>query len=598
MSTTEDQAKFKEALGFQQRGQWPEAIHIYSELLSLHPHRRSLLINLIKCCESIKDFLGMQTHARTLCDHYPGDVTAVQTFIEVMLLVGNPNAAKECFEQIAEREVREALVTLALKAYLILGDSLSAQNLINEYKGNLENTCLTNYMFGVTYRRIGDLRNAISAYERIEKTSPLYLKARLELTLIRRECGIFEEDDEITNLLSQFGSDPSISAYEAPNPFTVLHFQLPEIGYRKIAEAAEARPTKEKSRNPQKPGLREKIKLAYVSPDFRDHAVGYLIEPVLKSHNREKFYLIGVDLCQSPIEGFRKHILNNFDKVINISELNEEVLDLAIDLAGPTLGSTPGLFERRIAGKQLVWLGYPGTSGRHCYDGIIADKYVIPPTSAHYFTEPVIYMPDCYQPFDGAAAKYFPKHNRKQEFIKFQFASLNNPVKLNAAVLKAWGEILTSCPKSDLNIFVCNKECETQLNRIFNRFGVDSDRLKYMYPVARKEHLDRVRSVDLALDTWPYNGHTTTQDAVMVNVPVLTVKGDAFQARVAESILRNCGLSEFVANDIQNYIGKAVSFYQEVTMCNGRRNILEESLPDIKKFTADLENIYESILDD
>ena len=119
-----------------------------------------------------------------------------------------------------------------------------------------------------------------------------------------------------------------------------------------------------------------------------------------------------------------------------------------------------------------------------------------------------------------------------------------------------------------------------------------------MYPVARKEHLDRVRHVDLVLDTWPYNGHTTTQDALMVNVPVLTVKGDAFQARVAESILRNCGLSEFVADDIQMYIGKAASFYQEVTMCKGRRNILIESLPDIKKFTADLENIYESILDD
>lgn len=598
MPTTEDLKRFNQALQLQLNGLWLEAMQVYSELLSLYPNRRSLLINLIKCCESIKDLVGIRVYAKKLYQHYPNDTAVIQTFMEAMLLVGDPCSAKDCYETINQTSLRETFRELGIKTYLLLEDAPSAKKIIDQTDENLERTCLYNYMCGVTYKKLGDLENSIAAYARIERTSPLYLKARLELTLSQREIGIFENDEEIINLLNQFSSDTYISAYEAPNPFTALHFPLSEIAYRKIAEAGDNRPARKEISRPKNPALRDRIKLAYVSPDFRDHAVGYLIEPVLKSHNREKFYLIGLDLCPDPNQGFRKQLLNYFDKVIKMTDLDEEEIDIAIDLAGPTRGSVPGLFERQIAKKQLIWLGYPGTSGKRCYDGIIADRYVLPPESARHFTEPVIYMPDCYQPFDVLAETHYVIRSTPHKPRRFRFGSLNNVVKINKNILETWGAILDECNNSEMHIFVSNKDCANAIESIFNRMGINSDRLACMYPTAHDKHLERLKDIDLVLDTWPFNGHTTTQDALRCKVPVLTVQGEAFQARVAGSILRYCGLPSYIASDIVSYKEKAVAFYRTFENSKATGALPTITPPSIKKFTMDLESIYINLLDE
>jgi predicted O-linked N-acetylglucosamine transferase (SPINDLY family) len=538
----------------------------------------------------------MQAYAKSLYQNYPNDTVAVKTYMEVMLLAGDPYSAKSCYETIAKSSVRETLMELGIKIYLILDEALNAKKIIDQVAVDNKNSCSYNYMCGVTYRILGNLEASIASYELIDKKSQYYLKAKLEIALIKRECGLFEPDGEVVDLLGQFCSDPVNSAYDAPNPFTALHFELSEIDQRKIAENSEIRPLSKATKKCKESVFAEKIKLAYVSPDFRNHAVGYLIEPVLKNHDREKFYLIGVDLCSSPIEGFRKRLLENFDKVIKINDLNTETIDIAVDLAGPTRGSLPGIFESRIAAKQLVWLGYPGTSGRYCYDGIIADKYVIPRDSEKYFTEPVFYLPDCYQPFDGATiAKPIPE-NIQYSKKPFKFASLNNPIKINYNVIKVWSKILIECANAELSIFVSNKKCAVGIESIFKEMGINPDRFTYMYPATRDTHLERISDLDLVLDTWPYNGHTTTQDALRCNVPVLTVKGDAFQARVAESVLRYVGLPEFVAEDTQSYIVKAVSLYDQKTENANRHDVLATNRPDIRRFVSDLEALYESQL--
>ena len=357
----------------------------------------------------------------------------------------------------------------------------------------------------------------------------------------------------------------------------------------------------------------DKIIIGYFSAEFHNHPVMHLILDVFKNHNKSEFKIYGFSIGPTKDEWSEK-VKKYFDKFIDISDMSDSdiislskelKLDIAINLTGYTLNARNNIFFKQLATKQVNYLGYPGTMGSKCYDYIIADKIVIPEENKKYFSEKVIYLPNCYQANQekiNISDKNLNKNDLGLPENKFIFACFNNSYKITPSIFKRWMNILKKCESSILWLLQDIELGRQNLWKEAEIEGVNRARIIFAGRVPLKDHLKRLKFIDLFLDTFPYNAHTTASETIRARVPILTLKGKSFPSRVASSILTNVGLENLIVSNLDDYETKAISLAQNYKEIENLKNHLAQEknlnkLFDSKVFTKDLEKVYKKIID-
>jgi protein O-GlcNAc transferase len=355
----------------------------------------------------------------------------------------------------------------------------------------------------------------------------------------------------------------------------------------------------------------ERIRIAYFSMDFCEHPVSYLIAELFELHDRNCFELYGFSLGVDTQDPIRKRIEASFDHFIDVCDLDtneialvcqELSLDIAIDLGGFTKGSRPEIFAKRIAPTQINYLGFPSTMGNEYYDYIVADPTLIPLESQEFFTEKIIYLPNCYQVNDRK--RTISKHpgSRSVHGLPeqgFVYCCFNNSWKILPEQFDIWMKILKRVENSVLWFREVNLYCSKNLKSEAAKQGIDPDRLVFAGYVAHDIHLARYRLADLFLDTYPYNGHTTASDALWAGLPVLTIEGSTYAARVGSSLLRNLGVEELVTKTRIEYLELAIELSENRSKLiklreNIERNRVSFPLFDTPLFTSHIEAAYKA----
>jgi protein O-GlcNAc transferase len=313
-----------------------------------------------------------------------------------------------------------------------------------------------------------------------------------------------------------------------------------------------------------------RIRIAYVSADFRSHPVAHLFGSIASLHNRRRFATYAFATGSDDGSEARKAVAAGVEHFIDVSTLSdlavakkiaELEIDIAVDLTGHTVGSCMQIFSHRPAPVQISFLGFPGTLGTDFMDYIIGDRHVIPEASQPYFNEKPIYMPDCYLPIPRVEASEIPSRSDvglpSQGFV---FCCYNYPNKIDPEMFDAWMRILRTVPNSVIWLRDVSRTVKQNLAHEAKARGVEPSRLIYAPRVTHvTRHIARLSLADLFLDTYPYNAHATAIDTLIAGVPILTIRGDAFASRVATSLLRGCGLGHLSVSTRHEYIQMAVS---------------------------------------
>jgi protein O-GlcNAc transferase len=324
-----------------------------------------------------------------------------------------------------------------------------------------------------------------------------------------------------------------------------------------------------------------RLRVAYVSPDFREHPVSHLLAGVLEQHDKSRFETIAISLGIDDGSRLRQRLLKAFDRFIDVRHLNAEQIailmremevDIAVDLGGYTSDTRTAIFSYRPAPIQVNYLGYPGSMGVCYYDYIVADRHVIPADQQVHFSEKVAYLPDSYLPIDNTVQIAERTPSREECGLPenaFVFCSFSHDYKISPPVFEVWMRLLRRIPGSVLWLVSRGEQVQRNLRHEAQARGVDPARLVFASRVPRVEdHLARYRQADLFLDTNPYNAHTTAADALMAGLPVVTFMGSAFPSRVAGSLLYSAGLPELVANSLLQYESIALLLATDATRLN------------------------------
>ena len=363
----------------------------------------------------------------------------------------------------------------------------------------------------------------------------------------------------------------------------------------------------------QSQDLKEKPKIGYFSADFHNHATLHLMQEVFKNHDHSRFDFFAFsfgpqtnDSWQQEAKTYFKEFIDVRDKSdAQVAELSRQLgIDIAIDLKGFTADARTGIFVNRAAPTQINYLGYPGTMGADYIDYIIADKIVIPEESQQFYTEKVLYLPNCYQSNIRTRKVSEKEISRKDVGLPEDvtiYCSFNNIYKITPDMFSIWLEILKSVESSVLWILCTSDTAKHNLIQFANSHGVDSSRIVFAPHMPIEEHLKRLLLADVFLDTFPCNAHTTASDAVRMGVPIVTLAGESFASRVAASILSTIGMQELIVNNPEDYKSLAIRLgadtdYLKTVKHELKMNLSESSLFDSVTFTKDLENIYESLI--
>jgi protein O-GlcNAc transferase len=353
-----------------------------------------------------------------------------------------------------------------------------------------------------------------------------------------------------------------------------------------------------------------KIKVAYLSADFRRHAVAWLIAELLERHDRARFELIGVSLGHDDGSEMRTRLVNSFDEFHDVvlqedSKVAQLIynlkVDIAVDLNGHTEGARMGILARRPAPIQVNYLGYPGTIGADFIDYVIADPIVLPFDEQINFTEKFVHLPDTYQANDATKTIASQMPTRSELGLPEHgcvFCCFNQSYKLTPAVFEIWMRLLCRFDGAVVWLSESNDLAKRNLRNEAAVRGVDPSRLVFapkVEPLAA--HLARLRAADLFLDTLPYNAHTTASDALWAGLPVLTCVGTTFAGRVAASLLHAIGLPELITRNLDEYEALAVKLASDQEMLRSIRDKLERNrhshpLFDSDRFRRHIEAAY------
>ena len=466
------------------------------------------------------------------------------------------------------------------------------------------------YNRGTAFQRLGQYQTAAASFDRAAALLPGM--AFLEGTRLHTSmhiCDWNNLDARISQLVERLNRGEKVA-----QPFDTLSLTdaLP------IQHKAAAIWTRSKYSTPtdlpaiSKYANHDKVRVGYLSPDYREHPVAYLTAELFELHDRSKFDVVGLSYGPDQDDGMRRRISAAFDRFFDIrNQSDREVallcrrleLDIAVDLNGFTGIGRPGIFMYRAAPAQVSYLGYPGTMAANFVDYLIADRTLIPEESQHLYSEKIVFLPNSYQANDrkrDIAAKVFSREELGLPAEGFVFCCFNNSYKITPKTFDGWMRILRSVGGSVLWLLESSPVAAANLRNEAIKRGVSADRLVFAKRLPLAQHLARHRAADLFLDTLPCNAFTTASDALWAGLPVLTCVGEAFASRGAASLLNAIRLPELVTTTQEEYEALAVELgtnRQRLRAITDQLHANRHSAPlfDTTLFTRDIEGAYAEI---
>lgn len=452
------------------------------------------------------------------------------------------------------------------------------------------------------------LDEALASYDRALSLSPELVGAEgVRLHAKMQLCDWTNFETECANLVSSVrdgktNTEPFAFLAVSSSPFDQL--QCARLWVTKNFPS---------SQQPRRDGARylhDKIRVGYVSADFREHPVAYLIAGMIEHHDRSRFDVRAISLGADDKSGIRAQLKESFEVFIDAGAYSDEQiaelvrsseLDILVDLMGFTTYSRTGIFAARPAPIQVNYLGYPGTMGASFIDYIIADETVIPAERKECYFESIAVLPNTYLANDSGRTISDKIFNRSDAGLPSEgivFCCFNNNYKIQPRIFDRWMRILKQVDGSVLWLFEGNATAAKNLRREAAARGVNAERLVFAKRLPLlSEHLARHKLADLFLDTLPYNAHTTASDALWAGLPVLTCVGETFAGRVAASLLKAIELPELVTTTPEAYEQMAVRLatYPE-QLAAIKRKLSEKRLTaplfDTELFTRHIETAY------
>lgn len=466
---------------------------------------------------------------------------------------------------------------------------------------------------GNAYKALYRLDDAAAAFHRAIELRPNYPEAYNNVGMVLMDEGLIEAAVEAFKMAIAQGVDnPAAHA-------NLLFCMNYEFAFTAGDILAESRHWSEKYGRhdrtgpgpfPNDPSPDRRLKIGYVSPDFKQHSVAYFFEPLLAAHDREHVEIFCYaevarpDAVTERLKVLADHWYSTVgdDDAAVAEQIRQHGIDILIDLAGYTSGTRLRVFGLKPAPIQVSWLGYPNTTGLSAIDYRLTDAVADPPgeSDAHY-SEELVRLPNgfhCYQPLAGAPeVDALPA----QEMGHLTFGSFNTFPKVSENVITTWAKVLSEVPNSRLLLKAWQFADEAVRERcldIFRANGIADERLELVPRIAApEEHLGLYGRVDMALDTFPYGGTTTTCEALWMGVPVVTLKADRHAGRVGASLLTTLGLEELIADTAEAYVAAAAALAGDLDrladMRAGLRQRLQASkLCDRAGFARDIEAAY------
>ncbi len=351
-------------------------------------------------------------------------------------------------------------------------------------------------------------------------------------------------------------------------------------------------------RDPQRP-----LRIGYVSPDFREHCQAFFTYPLFRNHDRRQFHITcySSSLRSDSVTARLKNIVDEWRDIAGMSDqdaadlIRRDQIDILIDLTVHMAGNRLLVFARKPAPVQVTWLGYPGSTGMDAIDYRITDPYLDPSgTDETVYTERSIRLPDTFWCFDPLTEAVTVNDLPATTNGFITFGCLNNFSKVNRQVLQLWAKVLRAVPNSRL-IILCDagKHRDKKLTELKD-LGVNPDRIQFEAKRPRIAYLELYNQVDMALDTFPYNGHTTSLDSLWMGVPTITLAGHSPVARAGLSLLSNLGLTEMIALEPEQYVKIATDWCSNLPRLVKLRASLRERmkaspLMDAPRFTRNFE---------
>jgi len=352
----------------------------------------------------------------------------------------------------------------------------------------------------------------------------------------------------------------------------------------------------------------EKVRIAYVSADFRRHPMTSLITPLIESHDRSRFEVVGVALNPDDGSPERQRIAAAFDTFVDGFAMSDQQIgawmrgrqvDIACDLMGYTQNSRAHLFAGRVAPVQISFVGFPGTTGAPWMDYILADTYVIPEGGEQHFSERVLRLPHCYHPpnLSLPVARTPTPESQGLPEDAFIYASFANTWKLNPRVFDVWMDLLRAEENAVLWLYASSETTQANLRTEAKARGVEPERLVFEQINTHADHIARQKLADVCLDTFPYAGYTTSFEAVLAGAPVVTLAGRAFSSRITGSMLNAMGLNELIASTPEDYAAIARGLAADPARLADLRDRVAAAVRsspafDVKRYCGDLEALY------
>lgn len=565
----------------QARGESARAVELYRQAITLRPSEAEFHYSLgVTRQESEQLDLAASAYRNALTYH-PGHNKAKENLALVLA---------------AQRKLDEAAQLLE---QLTVDQPTNPQPLIN----------LTEIL-----RKKGDLQKAVNVGRRAVKVGPDHPTAHHNLAVALAKAGNVEAAIAHTRRVLEL--EPRNNADHSAL-LLLLHYEPGHSPDEMFAEhrrwnALHTRPATPPPRRTASRGT-TKLRLGYSSPDLRRHAVAHFIEPLLQQHDRTQFELYAYAQVAEP-DAVTERLQHNFDCWRNThrmsatqvaEQIRQDGIDILIDLAGHTSNNRLDVFALKPAPVQVTYLGYPDTTGLDAMDFRITDTLADPPGRSDLLASETLLRIEppflCYASSPDAP-QIGPLSALRNGCITF--GSFNNLLKVSEPVLREWAAILRAVPGSriELKTFAKSEGAnELRLREILEHEGITQDRIviRGMIP-GTHAFLDLYNNIDIALDTFPYHGTTTTCEALWMGVPVITLAGQTHVSRVGVSLLSSVGLPELVAANFQEYRDKAVALANDIPRlkilrAGLRKRVAASSLADAKAFTRRFESALQSI---
>jgi len=462
---------------------------------------------------------------------------------------------------------------------------------------------------GTIHEQRGDLNLAALALEEAIRIAPDYAIAHNNLGEVMKDYGRVR--DAVTAYRAALRLAPDF-VQAGSNLLMTLNYD-PDTDCAKVAEAhrrwgqsVEQRivplPAATNTPDPYRP-----LRVGYVSPDFRKHAVARFFEPVLTAHDREQFevYLYAespvVDQVSQRLRtlaaGWRSTFQSDSASVAH--QARSDGIDILIDLAGHTRNNRLEIFAYKPAPVQVTYLGYPNSTGLSSVDYRISDAVIDPPDQPWHGPEKICRLPGhayCLMPPENAPDP-LPPPSEAHGFVTF--GSHHPPIKLNDRVLTLWAQVLKTVRSSRILLFrnSFNRDVTNELKDRLARCGVPLNRVDFRCPtIDEPSYLAMFRDIDIVLDSFPFNGHTMTCEALWMGVPVVTRRGDRPSGRLCASVLQALGIHELIAESDDEYVTRAAEWaaatIQRRELRTQLRQLMKSRLCDAGAFTRCLESGY------